>query len=249
MNLISAFVDNPVKVSVAVLIVAMFGIIAMFRMPMQMSPDVERPTISVNTRWPGASPREIEKEIVKEQEEQLKSVEGVTKMSSECSDSNGSITMEFQVGTNMQEAVLKVNTQLQQVRQYPIDADEPTIRTSNSSDNAIAWFILSARPQSDEEIRKVGEEHPDLKPEIERILRSHNQGLKVVRLRDLAELDERAAHLIPADLDVPKYRKFAEDNIESQFERVSGVADCNVLGGQEQELQIIVDPKNLAARG
>ena len=124
MNLISSFVENPVKVSVAVLMVAMFGIIAMFRMPMQMSPDVERPTISVNTRWPGASPQEVEKEIVNEQEEQLKSVEGVTKMSSECSDSSGSIVMEFQVGTNMQEAVLKVNTQLQQVGQYPRDAEK-----------------------------------------------------------------------------------------------------------------------------
>lgn len=249
MNLISAFVDNPVKVAVAVLMTGMFGIIAMYRMPMQMSPDVERPTISVSTRWPGASPQEIEKEIIKEQEEQLKSVEGVTKMSSECSDSSGSISMEFQVGTNMQEAVLKVNTMLQQVRQYPVDADEPTIRTSNTSDNAIAWFILSARPASDEEIFQLGEDHPDLKEEIGRILRSHNPGLKVVRLRDLALKDDRALQLIPADLDVPKFRKFAEDNIESAFERVSGVADCNVLGGQEQELQIIVDPKKLAARG
>ena len=249
MNLISSFVDNPVKVSVAVLMVAMFGIIAMFRMPMQMSPDVERPTISVNTRWPGASPQEVEKEIVNEQEEQLKSVEGVTKMSSECSDSNGSIVMEFQVGTNMQEAVLKVNTQLQQVGQYPRDAEKPTIRLSNSSDNAIAWFILSARPASDEEIAKLGEEHADLKPAIDRILRSHSSGLKVVRLKALAEKDDRAKHLIPANLDVPKFRKFAEDNIEAQFERVGGVADCNILGGREQELQIIVDPDRLAARG
>ena len=142
------FIENPVKVAVGIILLMMFGLLAMINMPMQMSPDVERPRISVRTQWPGASPQEIEKEIVNEQEEQLKSVEGITKMSSECSDSNGEINLEFLVGTNMQEAVLKVNSQLQQVREYPLDASKPVIRTSSSSDRPIAWFILSARPPS-----------------------------------------------------------------------------------------------------
>ena len=249
MQLISAFVENPVKVSVGVLLLVLFGIIAMFRMPMQLSPDVEQPAITVTTDWPGASPQEIEKQVVKKQEEQLKSVEGVTKMSSECQDSQGSIVLEFRVGTNMQEALLKVNTQLQQVREYPLNADEPVIRTTSSADNAIAWFILSARPVSDEQIRQFASDHPEMKKQIDRVLRSKNEGLKVLRLRNLAAEFPAAQELLPPDLDVPKYRKFAEDNIEAQFERVPGVADSNVLGGQDPEMQVIVDPKELAARG
>ena len=55
--------------------------------------------------------------------------------------------------------------------------------------------------------------------------------------------------LLPPDIDVTRYRKFTEDHIEAQLERVPGVASANIFGGQELELQVIVDPKKLAARG
>ena len=54
--------------------------------------------------------------------------------------------------------------------------------------------------------------------------------------------------LPPPDLDVTKLRRFAEDEIEARFERVSGVSQSNVIGGLEDELQVIVDPQELAAR-
>ena len=123
MHPIEACVRNPVKVTVGVLLLVLFGFIALLRMPMQLTPEVDIPTISIRTQWPGASPQEVEREIVQEQEEQLKSVEGVTKMTSECQDSSGTITLEFLVGTDMEEALLKVNSRLQQVPEYPEDAD------------------------------------------------------------------------------------------------------------------------------
>ena len=129
MHLIESFIRNPVKVTVGVLLVALFGVVALERMPMQLTPEVQTPTITIQTRWPGASPQEIEREITLEQEEQLKSVEGLKKMSSESSDSRSRITLEFLVGTDMDEALLKVNSRLQQVREYPEDADQP-VRTA-----------------------------------------------------------------------------------------------------------------------
>ncbi|MFQ5351148.1 MAG: efflux RND transporter permease subunit, partial [Thermoanaerobaculia bacterium] len=51
----------------------MFGALALTRIPVQLTPTVEEPQVSVMTVWPGASPLEIEREIVDEQEEQLKS--------------------------------------------------------------------------------------------------------------------------------------------------------------------------------
>ena len=187
MHPITAFIRNPVKVTVGVLLLTLFGTLAMFGMPVQLSPDVDRPTITVSTTWPGASPNEVEKEIVKEQEEQLKSVQGIVKMTSESAESNGTVTLEFSVGTDLQEALLKVNSQLQQVPEYPTDADEPVIRTTDPNANAIAWMILSARPASDDEIRKFAEQHPEARERVEWVLRSRNQGLKVFRLTKLAE--------------------------------------------------------------
>src|SRR6187401_2741154 len=146
MSLILWFIENPVKITVAVMLTVLFGFIGMFSMPMQLTPDVEVPTITIETRWPGASPQEVEKEIVQEQEEQLQSVEGLQKLSSESMDSMGRIILEFAVDADMNKALLMVSTRLQQVPSYPEDADEPVISTSNLSERFIAWFILNLRP-------------------------------------------------------------------------------------------------------
>jgi HAE1 family hydrophobic/amphiphilic exporter-1 len=249
MQLIHAFVTNPVKVTVGALLVALFGIVALTRMPMQLTPEVQRPTITVETLWPGASPQEVEQEIVMEQEEQLKSAEGVTKMTSESSDSRGSITLEFQVGTNMEEALLKINSRLQQVREYPEDADEPVITTSNASDRPIAWFILSSRRPSDEAYDEFDSKYPQLKDKIAPSRNAHNVGLAMLRLRMLVDDHPEVRELLPPEsLNVAELRRFAEDEIEARFERVKGVSQSNVLGGLEDELQVIVDPEKMAAR-
>ena len=249
MQLIHSFVTNPVKVTVGALLVALFGIVALTRMPMQLTPEVQRPTITVETRWPGASPQEVEQEIIIEQEEQLKSAEGVVKMTSESSDSQGTITLEFDVGTNMEEALLKINSRLQQVREYPENADEPVITTSNASDRPIAWFILSERSPSAEEYDAFEEKNPHLAEELLPARRAQNVGLAMLRLRILsADYPEVKELLPPDDLDVSELKRFAEDEIEARFERVPGVSQSNVLGGLEDELQVIVNPEKLASR-
>ncbi|NQT36206.1 MAG: efflux RND transporter permease subunit [Planctomycetes bacterium] len=252
MQLIESFVRNPVKVSVGVLIVALFGSIAWMRMPMQLTPEVEIPKISIQTRWPGASPHEIEREIIQEQEEQLQSVEGVTKMSSECNNSSGTVTLEFKVGTDLAESLLKVNSRLQQVPEYPEEADEPIISTSDPRANAIAWFILRPRVASGEEIEAFVADNPDLEPLLRPAMAAHNAGLRNQRMLALVkehpEIVARVKDLLAPDIEVPKLRRFAEDFIESRFERVPGVSNANVYGGREEELQVIVDPQRLAAR-
>ncbi len=247
-DLVTNCVQNPVKVSVGVLLVALFGAIALGTMPTQLTPEVQVPTISVETRWPGASPQEVEREIIQEQEEQLKSVEGVTEMASEASDSYGTITLEFNVGTDMSEALLKVNTRLQQVREYPEDADEPTLSTSSLSDRPIAWFILAQKPPPKAEIQAFANQHPEAAEDLRAALSTDHIGLQMRRLQLAAEENPQLAELMPPKIDITKLRKFAEDVIESRFEQVEGVSNSNVFGGREVEMQVVVDPGRLAAR-
>jgi HAE1 family hydrophobic/amphiphilic exporter-1 len=242
MSLVETFVRNPVKVAVGVLLVALFGIIALVRMPMQLTPEVTIPIITVETNWPGASPQEVEQEIIIEQEEQLTSVEGMTKLSSQSMDSRGTITMEFQVGTDMEEALLKVNSRLQQVPEYPEDADEPVITTSDYN-RFIAWFIFSPKYTTPEEINTFTSRHPELADELANARNAHNHGVRVKRLRELAAEHPEVKELLPPDdLDVTKLRRFVEDEIEARFERVPGVSQSTTFGGLEDELQVIVDP-------
>ncbi|MFH5804369.1 efflux RND transporter permease subunit [Alienimonas sp. DA493] len=249
MNFIAALVSNPVKVAVGVLLTMMFGLVALARMPMQLTPEVQTPTITVETRWPGASPQEIEREIVVEQEEQLKSVENVTKLTSESTDSSARITMEFRVGTEMDRAVVDVIGRLEQVPQYPRDADKPVISTANSADRPIAWFILGSRLPTPEQLDELEAEHPELAEGLAEVRKAHNEGLAMLRLRLLAEKHEAVKTLLPPpELNVSELKRFAEDEIEARLERVSGVSQANVRGGLEDELQVIVDPQKLAAR-
>ncbi|MHC4223632.1 MAG: efflux RND transporter permease subunit, partial [Planctomycetota bacterium] len=247
MDPVLGFVRNPVKVSVGVLIVALFGAIALFRMPMQLVPEVQIPTIKIETFWPGASPMEVEREIVQEQEEQLKGVGGMTKLSSASSDSRGEVTLEFAVGTDMAEALLKVNSRLQQVREYPQEAREPVLTTSAGSEQPIAWFVLRPRMPSAERLDALEGKHPELAKALAHVRSAHKTGLAFMRLREAANRHPAVEKLLPT-VDVSILRDFTEDVVETRFERVAGVAAANVFGGRERELKIIVDPHRLAAR-
>ncbi len=143
MNIVHDSIRYPVTTAVGVILLVMFGIIGLTRLPVQLTPNVEEPEITVTTVWPGASPQEIEREIVHEQEEQLKSVEGLVKLESSSSDSVGTITLTFRVGTNLDSALLKVSNRLDQVPSYPDDVEKPVIRSVDVNANAIAWLVLA----------------------------------------------------------------------------------------------------------
>ena len=77
MNLVEGSIRYPVRVAVGAILLLLFGTLSLLRIPVQLTPTVDEPEVSVNTLWPGASPQEIEREIIDEQEEQLQGVEGL----------------------------------------------------------------------------------------------------------------------------------------------------------------------------
>ena len=93
------------------------------------------------------------------------------------------------------------------------------------------------------------QEHPEHEEVLAPVRRAHNTGLLLRRLTAAAQKTPALKKLLPPDLDINTMRSFAEDVVEAAFERVDGVSNANVLGGREEELQVIVDPKRLAARG
>ena len=68
----AAIIRHGILVSVITLILLILGIAAIWRIPVQMIPDLETRTITVETQWPGATPQDIEKEILVEQERQAR---------------------------------------------------------------------------------------------------------------------------------------------------------------------------------
>ncbi|MBM4023331.1 MAG: efflux RND transporter permease subunit, partial [Planctomycetes bacterium] len=248
MNLIATCVSNPVKVAVGVLLVVLFGTLAIVSMPVQLTPEVQIPAITVDVRWPGASPQEVEKELVQPLEEQLRRVEGLVKLSSESSDSVAVVELEFSVGVDMSQALVKVNNRVQQVREWPIDADRPVIRTSSANDRPVAWLILGQSAPDRGPIEAAKAAHPELAADLERVLSARTPDLALFRLRRLAADHPQLTTLAAPQIDVEAVRRMAEDAIESRLERVDGVSNADLVGGRADELQVIVDPQLLAAR-
>tara|TARA_Y100001934_G_scaffold271179_1_gene357328 strand:+ start:1548 stop:4697 length:3150 start_codon:yes stop_codon:yes gene_type:complete len=153
-----------------VLMILLFGYVAMQRIPIQMAPDVRQPVIIVKTNWPGAAPQEIEREIINPQEDELKGLEGVKKMESRARRNRGEITLEFGPEINFDRALLLVANRLDRVSSYPEEADEPVLSTSGTEDNAIAWFIITKQDGNSRTMTSYGDFLIDVVQErIERI--------------------------------------------------------------------------------
>ncbi len=150
MNLTRQAIANPVAVIAAILLVLLLGAVALFSLPIQMIPDVQRPTIQINTGWRAAAPEEVESEIIEPQEDVLRGLPGLAKLESSASRGSASVSLLFTVDTDLQRALVEVINRLNQVPRYPADVTEPQIFVGADQDTtAIAWFSLTALPGND----------------------------------------------------------------------------------------------------
>ncbi|MFQ5849233.1 MAG: efflux RND transporter permease subunit [Candidatus Binatia bacterium] len=196
MKLIEFCVRYPVTVTVGVLLALLFGAIALFRLPVQLIPTVDRPEITVRTEYRGAAPLEVEREITDRLEEKLNAVESLREITSTSIEGRSSIVLKFDWGTNKDIARLGTSEKLDLVTKLPLDAEEPQIRAVNTDEESpISWIIVETT-------------------------------------RDLNEVWEEVEEVI-----VPR------------LERVSGVGAVWRFGGQDREVDVILDLRAMAARG
>ncbi|MCC6153617.1 MAG: efflux RND transporter permease subunit [Candidatus Hydrogenedentes bacterium] len=152
MDIIKTSIENPVSVIVGVLLVTLFGIISLLRMPYQLAPRVEEPVIEVETTWPGATPYEIERDIVEEQEKVLKGIPGLYEMESSSFNSRASIDLRFTLGTDIDEALLRVSNKLDEVPEYPENVDKPVVNAQGTETSPVVWMVMRTREGNPEHI-------------------------------------------------------------------------------------------------
>lgn len=170
MNAIRAAITQPITVAVAVILALLAGLVALDRVAVQMTPDVDDTVIAVTTRWENASPQEVESEIVDEQEEKLQSVAGLQSMVSTSQRGQGIIRLQFVTGTPKEVALREVSDKLRQVPSYPENVDEPVVEaTDPESRDYIGWFVVTcADPEID--VRTLFDFFDKrVKPRLERI--------------------------------------------------------------------------------
>ncbi|WP_421901068.1 efflux RND transporter permease subunit [Maridesulfovibrio sp.] len=154
MDFVKFSIEKPVSVLVGVILLVLFGGLALSGLPYQLSPSVTEPEITVETSWTGATPYEIERDIIEEQEKVLKGVTGLMEMESECFDSFGRISLRFKIGTDIDDALLRVSNKLNEVKKYPSDSDRPIISATGASASPVIWMILRTLPDNKQHINE-----------------------------------------------------------------------------------------------
>ncbi len=170
MNLIKLAIQRPIAVIAAVLMVVLFGVVALQTIPIQLAPDVNRPVITVETLWFGAAPAEVEREIVNRQEEQMAGLQGLVRITGQAEQGRARVELEFEVDTNMDRALLLVANRLDRVTGYPAETEQPTLDPAGAEDSPIAWFIVNRVPANQRPIHQFGDFVEDvIKDRIERV--------------------------------------------------------------------------------
>lgn len=152
MKLAHAFLENRTAAFSCLLLVLIFGSITLHQLPVQLTPEVQKPEITITTAWRAANPEEVESEIIEPQENALKGLPGVTRMVAESNQGSGTIRLSFKLGFSLQRALIEVVNRLNSVPSYPVDADNPVLNSVGEGARPIAWFIVRPAPGNDNDI-------------------------------------------------------------------------------------------------
>lgn len=173
MKLIEASLKNPIAVGMAVVLIAVLGLMSLRELPLQLFPDIDRPQISIQTNWRAASPEEVEAELLEPQEQVLQGVPGLEELDGNAAAGGSNINLTFAIGTDMKNALVEVIGRLNRVRSIPKDADRPVVQMGGNNGGAngtLSWFFVQLLPGSSgkiEDYRRLIEN--TVKPRIESV--------------------------------------------------------------------------------
>lgn len=140
-------IKRPVFATVLSMLLVVFGAVAMLQLPIREAPDIESPIVSINVTYPGASAAIVETKVVQVLEDQISGVEGIKSINSSARDAMGWISVEFELGRDIDAAANDLRDVLSRAsRSLPNDADPPTIRKADQDAQPIMWLNI-ASPQ------------------------------------------------------------------------------------------------------
>jgi HAE1 family hydrophobic/amphiphilic exporter-1 len=110
-------------------VITLLGAISLFKLPVDLMPEFEQPTLTVRTSYPGVGPLEIEELVTRPIEQAVSAVPGIVRVESQSSEGNSQVRLNFEWGEDLSEAADEVRTRIDRMRaRLPDDAEPPTIQ-------------------------------------------------------------------------------------------------------------------------
>lgn len=127
-GMIALFARHPTAANLLLALMFICGFASLTQINRQFFPDFGIDIVSVTVSWPGASAADVDQNIVQAIEPELRFLDGAKKVSSASYEGVASISVEFQPGSDMQQALADVESAVGQVRTLPEDSERPEIR-------------------------------------------------------------------------------------------------------------------------
>ena len=157
LTIIRNAIERPVAVLAMIFGIVMFGYLALTTIPIQMSPDIEKPIYQVRVSWPGAAPEDVDREIVSRIEQELGNLSNVEEIGSNSSTGSARVTLTYALETDMDKALTVLLSKLAGITGLPSEARAPQVRTSNSDDSPIARLALVPKDGAEINVDNLGE--------------------------------------------------------------------------------------------
>lgn len=216
--MIGLSLKRPVTILMMVALVIVLGVLSYVNLGRDLLPDIAYPSLTIQTKYDGAAPQEVEEFITKRLEASLATVKGKRRLSSISREGMSLITIEFEWGQDMQIATLNVREKLDVARfqtGFPEDADRPNIlRWDPSAKPIMGLAITGDVPILDlkEAVREV------VKPRLEQV-----DGIA------FAQISGDIERVIDVEVDREKLRLYNID-LDTLRLAIAG-ANANIPGG------------------
>src|SRR3984957_2817781 len=187
-------IKRPLVTTVVMILLVTCGVAALLALDTDEYPDIADPAVSVIAIYPGASPQQVEREVVDRMEEQFNGISGLDNMESTSRDGVAQIDLHFKYSTNVDAAAQDVRDAISEIRDnLPVEMREPIIRKVGLGDVPIVSLALTSETLTPAELTLIAD------PGITRVLR----GINGVAQVSIEGADERtiAVNLRPRDLE------------------------------------------------
>lgn len=151
MSISSISVRRPIAMTALIIVMVMIGISLYEKISIDLLPSMEIPTILVRCEYQGASPSEIEVEVIRRIEDAVSSLDGIRHITSVAMEDQAQIQLEFNMGTNVDVAATDIREALNRIREdLPDGAKEPVIRKIDTNATTVVQaFLVGDRTQDD----------------------------------------------------------------------------------------------------
>lgn len=147
------FIKRPAFTIVLSLVISIIGIMSYQNLQLRWIPNITPPVISIETRYPGASPNLIENQVTTPIENALAGVDGIETLQSSSKEGKSDVMLTFKLGRNINAAVEDVRSALQSVSEsLPSDVKTPVIEKMDLNGSPIIYLSFSDKQRSDKEI-------------------------------------------------------------------------------------------------